>query len=78
MESTSVLLSKKDREREIEELDVHEIFITNLYQALGAMSDKGFHVVLGMDANDDVRDGSVSVALTDIGITVAVINNHKG
>lgn len=42
------------------------------------MRDKGFYVVLGMDDNDDVRNRSVSAALANIGITEAVINNHKG
>ena len=31
-----------------------------------------------MDANDDVRDGEVSLALAEIGIGEAVIKNHKG
>ena len=31
-----------------------------------------------MDANDDVRDGVVSVALDEISIGEAVIKNHKG
>ena len=35
-------------------------------------------MVLGMDANDDVRDGVVSAALAQIGIGKAVLKNHKG
>ena len=42
------------------------------------LQDLGCHVVLGMDSNDDVRNGSVSAALADIGIKEAVINNHRG
>ena len=38
----------------------------------------GYHIVLGMDSNNDVHDGAVSAALTDIGIEEAVINNHRG
>lgn len=42
------------------------------------MCNERFHVVLGIYANDDVQDGSVSAVLSDIGIVEAVINNHKG
>ena len=66
------------REHDIEVPDVTELFIKDIYTTLGAMRDKGYHVVLNMDANDDVKDGAVSVALADIGIVEAVINNHKG
>ena len=44
----------------------------------GDFGDFGDHVVLGLDANDDVRDGEVSAALAEISIGVAVIKNHKG
>ena len=42
------------------------------------MRDIGFHVVLGIDDNDDVRDGSVLSVLADIGITEVITSNHKG
>ena len=42
------------------------------------MRDEGYHVVLDMDANNDVRDGAVSAALADIRILEAVVSNHKG
>ena len=65
-------------ERLIEEPDVHALFIADLYKGLGDLLEFGHHVVLGMDANDDVRDGAVSVALVEIGIQEAVIKNHRG
>ena len=55
-------------ERDIEVPDVHAHFITDLCTALGDLRDLGHHVVLGMDSNDDVHNGSVSTALADIGI----------
>ena len=33
--------------------------------------------MLGMDANDDVRNGSVTKVLWEIGIFEAVVSNHK-
>lgn len=41
------------REKEVEKLDIHSLFIKDLFKELGTLCDKGFHVVLGMDANDD-------------------------
>ena len=65
-------------ERMIEEPDVHALFVADLCTALGDLRDLGYNVVLGMDSNDNSRDGSVSTALADIGIKDAVINNHQG
>ena len=48
--------------REIEEPDVHALFIEDLCKALSDFRDFGHHVVLGMDANDDVRDGEIGRA----------------
>ena len=64
--------------REIEEPDVHALFLEDLRKTLSNFRDFGHHVVLGMDANDAVRDGVVSVALDEIGIGEAVIKNHRG
>ena len=65
------------REHDIEVPDIHELFITDLCAALGSMQDEGYHVILGIYANDDVRDGAVSAALADTGILEAVVSNHK-
>ena len=64
--------------REIEEPDVHALFLEDLCKILSDFRDFGHYIVLSMDANDDVRDGVVSVALDEIGIGEAVIKNHKG
>ena len=50
------------------EPDVHALFLEDLSKTLSDFCDFGHHVVLGMDANDDVRDGAVSIALDVIGI----------
>ena len=34
-------------------------------------------MVLGVDANDDVRDGEVTRALWEVGMFEAVVSNHK-
>ena len=65
-------------EREIEEPDVRALFLVDLCKTLSDFHDFGDHVVLGLDANDDVRDGEVSAALAEISIGEAVIKNHKG
>ena len=65
-------------EREIEEPDVHVLFLVDLCKTLADFREFGDHVILGMDANDDVRDGVMSAALAEIGIVEAVIKNHKG
>ena len=33
-------------------------------------------MVLGMDVNDDVRDGEVNKALWEVGMFEAVVSNH--
>ena len=53
-------------EGNIEEPDVHALLITDLCTALGDLRDWGYHVVLGMDSNDNVRDGSISTALRNL------------
>ena len=52
--------------RMIKEPDVHALFIADLCKALGNLRDFGHRVVLGMDANDDIRDRAVSAALAEI------------
>ena len=45
--------------REIEEQDVHALFLVDLCKTLAKFWDFGDHVVFGMDTNDDVREGSM-------------------
>ena len=65
-------------ERGIEEPDANALFIADLCKALGDLRNFGHHVVLGMDVNDDVRNGAVSVVLAEIGIQEVVTKNHRG
>ena len=67
----------KDHE-DIEQPDVHALFIRDLCKFLGDLRDNGHNVVLGMDANDNVRDGKVTKALMEIGMYEAVISNYGG
>ena len=55
----------------------NKLDIFNVREKLN-LQDLGYHVVLGMDSNDDVRDGNISAALANIGIKEGVINNHCG
>ena len=61
----------------IENPDIHEEFITDLCYAIGRWRDEGFHVVLGMDSNEDVRDGKVTKNLEAVGMMEGVISQHK-
>mmetsp|Transcript_51341 Transcript_51341/g.55575 ORF Transcript_51341/g.55575 Transcript_51341/m.55575 type:complete len:95 (+) Transcript_51341:718-1002(+) len=49
-----------------------------MYKALDDIKDKRYHVVLEMDANNDVCDGEVSKSLLAIDISQAVISSHGG
>lgn len=66
------------REKDIEKLDIYALFNTDLCKEHGVMCNDRCHVILGMDTNDNVEDGSTSATLADIRITEAMINNHKG
>ena len=43
-------------EKNIEEPDVHALFITDLCAPLGHLRDLEYHVVLGMDSNNNARN----------------------
>ena len=51
------------REEDIDNPDVHALFTQDLVKCLGELRDDGNNVVLGMDANDDVRDGELTKAM---------------
>ena len=65
-------------QEDIEVPDVHALFTRDLCKFLGELRDDGNHVVLGMDANDNIRDGKVIKALLEVGILEAVVSNHGG
>ena len=56
---------------------MHALFICDLSKFLGDLRDDGNNVVLRMDTNDYVRDGSVTKSLREIGMFEAVVSNHK-
>ena len=47
-------------QEDIRNPDVHALFIRDLVKFLGDLQDDGNNVVLGMDENDDVRDGEIT------------------
>ena len=57
--------------------DILENFDTQLCYFIGKIRDEGHNVALGMDANDDVRNGKISQALEDIDMSEAIIKFHK-
>ena len=57
---------------------VYALFICDLCKFLGELRDDGNHVVLGIDASDDIRDGKVTKALLEVGILETVVSNHGG
>ena len=57
--------------------DVHALFIRDLCKFLDDLRDDDNNVVLGMNANDDDRDGKVTRALWEVGMFEAVVSNHK-
>ena len=65
------------REEGIHNPDVHALFTQDLVRFLGDLRDDENNVVLGMDANDDVRDREVTKVLWKIGMFEAVASNHK-
>ena len=66
------------KHEDIQKPDVHALFIRDLCKFLGDLRNEGNNVVLEMDANDDVRDGKVTKALTEIGMYKVGIRNHGG
>lgn len=42
------------------------------------MRDNGDHIVLGMDANENIRNVSVTLALKDVGMLERIISKHSG
>ena len=51
---------------DIESPDVHALFICDLCKCLGELRDDGNHVVLGMDTNNNIRNGKVTKALLEV------------
>ena len=52
------------------------LVIEELCTAIRSWMDDGDHVVLGMDVNEDVRDGFCNNQLANIGMFEAIIRNH--
>ena len=65
------------REEDISNPDVHPLFTRDLVRFLGDHKDDRNNVVLGMDANNDIRDGESTKALWEIGMFEVNVSNHQ-
>ena len=63
---------------DIQEPNIHALFIRDLCKFLGDLRNDGHNVVLGMDANNNVRDGKVTKALMEIGMYKVVVSKQVG
>ena len=53
-----------------------EVFITDLKQVLETHLSAGEQLVIGIDANDDVRDSALSAMLLGLGFIEAILSRH--
>jgi hypothetical protein len=51
-------------------------FLQDLCHAITLWQDGGDHIILGMDANEDVREGTVTEALAELGLAEATATAH--
>ena len=66
------------KEHQIQNPDIHELFHDNLCQFIGNLCNKGHNMVQGMDTNNDVRRGQISKVLEDTGMFEAFVKFYKG
>ena len=60
----------------IQDPHLQNLFMEELTSAIQAWMQDGDHVVLGLDANVDVRHGSVQKELANIGMYESIIRHH--
>ena len=53
------------------------IFQEQLCKFISKTMNQGHKVILGMDANDDIRSSNISKMLEEIGMKEAILNFHK-
>jgi hypothetical protein len=51
--------------------------IQDLALAIDQWKEEGDHIILGMDANEDARDGTVNDALMKLGLREAILDRHQ-
>ena len=53
-----------------------ELFVIDLKLQLQEWLNKGDHIIVGLDANDDVRDSPVQKMLAELGLKEAILDMH--
>jgi hypothetical protein len=54
-----------------------DAFLQDLAQAIKAWKEAGDHIIIGMDANKDVRNGEVNMMFEGLGLREAMLDKHK-
>jgi hypothetical protein len=49
----------------------------DLVQAISEWKESGDHIIIGMDANEDVRTGQVNTIFEDLGLREAMLDKHR-
>jgi len=65
------------REEGTHDPNPREIFMEEITTAIQTWMADGYHVVLGLGANEDVREGVVQQDLANIGMFEAIIRHHS-
>ena len=53
-----------------------QMFVQDLKHQLQEWLEEGDHIILGLDANDDVRDSPVQKMLVELGLKEAILDMH--
>jgi hypothetical protein len=54
-----------------------DAFLQDLAQAIKVWKEAGDHIIIGMDANEDVRNGEVNTMFEGLGLREAILDKHK-
>ena len=54
-----------------------EALLKDLTEAILVWKEAGDHIIIGMDANEDVRDGEVNTTFEGLGLREAILDKHK-
>jgi hypothetical protein len=65
-------LSKKNDHR-----NPIDALMEDLTKAIKEWKELGDHIIIGMDANEDVRKGTVHTMFAELGLREAILDKHK-
>jgi hypothetical protein len=54
-----------------------EALTEDLAKAIQVWKEAGDHIIIGMDANEDVRYGSINLAFKGLGLSEAILDKHS-